>query len=88
MPRHKRRVTIEKCPICGEKHVYQLRLGTTFLFRGRPEREVEPTREFEILLRCPVSNTPFKATVVVPLEDYLWISDYTATVETSPLQES
>lgn len=81
MPKHKRRVVIEECPICKGRHTYQLRLGTTYLFGGGPEEEKNGARYLTLVLRCPVQDAPFKAEVAIPLKSYLWISQVDAEVE-------
>ena len=82
MPKHKRRITINSCPVCNGKHSYQLHLGTTYLFRGGMKKEeADGMRYLTIVLRCPVENIPFKAEVAVPMKTYLWISEVDAKPE-------
>lgn len=79
MPKHDTEFTIEACPVCGEKHTYQLQLGTSYLFRGRPEKgEIDGTRYLKIILECPVKNISFKAEIALPMETYLLISEVKA----------
>lgn len=82
MPRHKRRITIKKCPICNGKHTYQLHLGTTYLFRGKLRKEeADGVWHLTLVLHCPVQDTPFKAEVAVPMKTYLWVCEVDAKPE-------
>lgn len=82
MPKHTRKVTIKACPVCGEKHTYQLFLGTTYLFGGKSKKEkADGTRYLTIVLECPVENVSFKAEIAIPMKTYLWISDVDAQPE-------
>jgi hypothetical protein len=88
MPKQKRTVSIDRCPACEGKHTYQLELGTTYLFAGRRQRDREPMRELTLVLWCPVKMVRYKAAVVVPLENYLWVSEVDGTMEPLAAEEA
>jgi hypothetical protein len=79
MPKHARTVTIKACPICGGRHTYHLRLGTTYLFAGKSRKEKgDGMRHLTIVLECPIKSVSFKAEVAIPMKTYLWISEVDA----------
>ena len=63
---------IPKCPLCGEKHIYKLKIDRSPIIRlltGHTLNDKRYWRTFTRIFICPVKNEKFQATFKLYVDD-------------------